>query len=183
MPPAITTFNLTATFDDDRAAQRAADALRRAGFATDQITLDAPRAAPAAHTETRFLWRIVLIVVWWSIVGTAIGAAIGWGIWALGIGPDDTTGLVLQLISWGIFGHLIAGMWAGYLLLADRSKREFSPTTTARTDITLTVRCTTREQLQTARRALTTSGATSIDDPIALYANSPSPLDGEGAGG
>lgn len=39
-------------------------------------------------------------------------------------GPDGTDGLIIQAVSWAIFAHLLGGMWAGYWLLADRSREE-----------------------------------------------------------
>jgi hypothetical protein len=67
-----------------------------------------------------------VIIVLWSVLGGIIGAPIGW-LLAETIGPEGTSGLVVQLVSWIILGHLIAGMLAGYFVLADRTQAEMPP--------------------------------------------------------
>jgi len=108
-----------------------------AGIGPDDITV---RGAddPSAATEGRFMGRIVLIIAFWSVIGTAIGAGFGVAL-ALTIGPSGTQGIIIQAVSWAIFAHLIIGMLAGYLLLADRSEREMSVAPEA----LLVVRCDT----------------------------------------
>lgn len=70
--------------------------------------------------------RLVLIIALWSIIGTAAGAALG-ALLSYTFGPHGTEGLILQAVSWAIFAHLLIGMWAGYLLLADRAQRDIVP--------------------------------------------------------
>ncbi len=69
---------------------------------------------------------MLVAIVLWSVVGAAPGAALGW-LLAETIGPGGTGGLILQVVCWTIVGHLIGGMLAGYLLLADRSAEEMPP--------------------------------------------------------
>jgi hypothetical protein len=84
----------------------------------------APTASNAPEREERFIGRLVLIIVAWSIVGTALGAVLGIVFNALGIGPGGTGGLLIQIASWAIFVHLIGGLWAGYALLTKGESRE-----------------------------------------------------------
>jgi hypothetical protein len=70
---------------------------------------------------------VLIIIVLWSIAGGVFGAGFGW-LLAETIGPDGTAGLILQAVSWIIVGHLIAGMLAGYFVLADRTQRKCRPT-------------------------------------------------------
>lgn len=69
---------------------------------------------------------MLVLIVLWSIPGDVFGAGFGW-LLAETIGPEGAAGLIVQLVSWMIVGHLIAGMLAGYLLLADRTQREMPP--------------------------------------------------------
>ena len=101
--------------------------------------------------EGRFLWRVLALIVVWSIPGGAAGAAAGVALAFAGLGPDGTTGLMVQVVSWLIIGHLLAGMLAGYLLLADRSQREMAPDRAA---FVVTVRCRTGTEHRAALRAL-----------------------------
>ena len=66
-----------------------------------------------------------------------------------------------MIVSFAIFGHLIAGIWAGYLVLADRSQREFAPATTA-AGVAVTVRCENRAEIESARAVLLAHRATSL---------------------
>lgn len=158
---AVPRFDVIASFDDDRRAREAADALMRDGVVPSAVSVT--RTAPSVEgAEPPFFVRVVLVIVWWSIIGTLVGVAIGFGV-AKAIGPDGTMGIVLQTISWGIFGHLIAGMWAGYVLLADRSKREFAPPAAEPRTI-VSVRCDDRLQLDRARRALSQYGPKSVQE-------------------
>ena len=158
-------FSVAGTFRDDSAARLAVGDLRDAGFAPGALTVGRTVAAGTAarrnRDETSFFGHLVWIIVFWSIPGTIIGAAVGWGI-ALAIGIDDTTGIVLMAVSFGIFGHLIAGIWAGYLRLADRSQPEFAPSRVATGGVTLTVRCANRMELQRAHDTLRARGAVAV---------------------
>ncbi len=70
--------------------------------------------------------RFALIVAAWSIAGTAVGAAFG-AVLSYTVGPHGTEGLILLVVTWALFAHLLIGLWAGYILLADRSDAEFTP--------------------------------------------------------
>ncbi len=70
--------------------------------------------------------RFAVIVAAWSVAGTAAGAALG-ALLSYTVGPRGTEGLILLMVTWALFAHLIVGLWAGYVLLADRSDPEFSP--------------------------------------------------------
>ncbi len=79
--------------------------------AADMAVRDAA-VTKAAETagEGRFTGRVVLVVAFWSIIGTAVGAGLGAAI-SLVIGPSGTSGLIIQMSSWAIFAHLLIGLW------------------------------------------------------------------------
>ncbi len=124
------------------------DALLAAGIPADAISVTG--AGPGQ--EGQFLGRIVILIVLWSIPGGALGAATGLLLAIAGIGPQGTTGAVVQVVSWLIIGHLLAGMWAGYLLLADRSHREMAPD--RERCVTVSVKCRNEAEAETARGLL-----------------------------
>jgi hypothetical protein len=66
----------------------------------------------------------VLIVVGWSVVGAVIGAGIGVALAAAGVPPGGGFGVMLQIIAWGLFFHIMAGLWAGYALLTKGEARQ-----------------------------------------------------------
>lgn len=107
---------------------------------------------PAAGHEGPFLGRVVILIVLWSIPGGAVGAFLGLLLAFAGIGPDGTAGTVVQVVSWLIVGHLLAGMWAGYVLLADRSHSEIAPVGEVAIDVSIT--CNHAAELEAARRVL-----------------------------
>jgi hypothetical protein len=120
-------WRVVGAFPDRATAQRAVDALRAAGIGDEAITVAGggpAEAAPRREREERFLGRLVLIVVAWSVIGTLIGVMMGLVFNALGIGPGGTSGLLIQVVSWALFAHLIAGLWAGYALLTKGESRE-----------------------------------------------------------
>lgn len=135
-------------FPDRARADVAVNALLAAGFPADALSVS---GVGSGH-EGRFLGRIVVLIVLWSIPGGALGAALGALLSLAGIGPQGTTGVVVQVVSWLIIGHLLAGMWAGYLLLADRSHREIAPG--RETSVTVSVNCRNEAEAESARRLL-----------------------------
>jgi hypothetical protein len=158
-------FVVAGSFVDESAVRAAVGALRASGVRDDDVeVVAAPASSTRAAGEVRFVWRLVWIVVLWSLVGGVVGALSGAGVVWAGIGGGGTLAIVLQIIGWMIFGHLIAGMWAGYALLADRSKREFAPqgVDAGRMSI-VRVRCCDRPQIDHARRLLDAAAATSVD--------------------
>jgi len=70
--------------------------------------------------------RFAVIVAAWSIAGSAAGAAFG-AVLSYTVGPHGTEGLILLVVTWALFAHLLIGLWAGYILLADRSSAEITP--------------------------------------------------------
>jgi hypothetical protein len=138
------THTITAAFRDRPAADAAADALAAAGVDREDITVTQNAAA-----ETRYLWRLVVIIVLWSVLGGVVGALIG-AVLYTAIGPEGTAGLVFQLVCWALIGHLIVGMVAGYWVLSDRTSREMEPDRGA---WVLTARCS-EEQAGLARGVL-----------------------------
>jgi hypothetical protein len=112
--------SLTATFRELQSARAATQRLRQAGVAPGSIHF---QAGEPAQREAGFLARFVLIVALWSVAGTAVGAALG-AMLSYTVGPHGTDGLILLAISFAVFAHVLAGMWAGYVLLADRTERE-----------------------------------------------------------
>lgn len=83
------------------------------------MALAEPSMVEETVGEVRFMGRIVVVIALASVVGTAIGAALG-ASFAFTIGPPGTSGYIIQIVSWAIFMHLLIGMWAGYPLLADQ---------------------------------------------------------------
>ncbi len=121
------------------------------------MALTTPGMAKETAGEGRFMRRVVVIIALASVAGTALGAALG-AAFAFTIGPPGTSGYVIQIVSWAIFMHLLIGMWAGYLLLADRSGREVRNSG----HVTLTVRCANIDARALAER-LRKLGATSVE--------------------
>jgi hypothetical protein len=117
---------MRASFPDPATAEKARAALLGAGVPPDCIELRHGVLPEARAREARFLWRVLVTIVLWSILGGIIGAPIGW-LLAETIGPEGTAGLIVQLVTWIILGHLIAGMLAGYFVLADRTQPEMPP--------------------------------------------------------
>jgi hypothetical protein len=155
-------FVVAGSFVDESNARAAAGALWASGVRDDDVEVVV--ALPTGAGEVRFVWRLVWIVVLWSVVGGAVGALLGAGVVWAGIGGGGTLAIVLQIIGWMIFGHLIAGMWAGYVLLADRSKREFTPDAGDGGGLSVVrVRCRDRAGIERARDAMMSAGATSVD--------------------
>ncbi len=76
------------------------------------------------------MMRFAVIVAAWSIAGTAAGAAFGAGL-SYTVGPHGTEGLILLVVTWALFAHVLIGLLAGYVLLADRSSAEITPGTAA----------------------------------------------------
>jgi len=126
MPSPPRTTNIRATFPNPAAAEAAANALREAGVLASSIDLQHNVLPDARQREGRFVSRVLVIIVLWSLVGGVIGAGFGW-LLAATIGPEGGAGLIVELVSWIIVGHLIAGMLAGYFVLADRTQREMPP--------------------------------------------------------
>jgi hypothetical protein len=110
---------IRATFGSPADAEFALQQLADIGLPADAITL----ATEPAQREGAFITRLVVAIVLWSILGGAVGVGLGTAIWLI-LGPSGGTGFVIQAVVWGIFGHLIAGLWAGYLLLADRTEAD-----------------------------------------------------------
>jgi hypothetical protein len=126
MPSPTRTSKIRATFPNPAAAEAAANALREAGIPPASLHLQYNVLPEARASEGRFVSRVLVIIVLWSIAGGVIGAGFGW-LLAETLGPEGTAGLIVQLVSWIIVGHLIGGMLAGYFVLADRTQREMPP--------------------------------------------------------
>ena len=125
MPPPRT-IEVRATFPSTAEAEAAANALREAGIPPASLDLQHNVLPEARAREGRFVSRVLIIIVLWSILGGVIGAGFGW-LLAETIGPEGSAGLIVQIVAWIIVGHLIAGMLAGYFVLADRTQREMPP--------------------------------------------------------
>ncbi len=150
---------VSGVFTDSRRAAAAQQHLVESGVSPGDIEVHDPAIAHSAASarEGSFIFRAVVIIVVWSIVGTGIGAGLGAAL-SLTVGPSGTSGLILQMVSWAVFAHLLGGIWAGYLLLADRSGREVGHGR----PVILTVRCDTIEETDLAGR-LAQLGATEIE--------------------
>jgi hypothetical protein len=162
MPPSRT-IEVRATFRHTTEAEAAANALSEAGIPPASLHLQHNVLPDARHREGRFVWRVLIIIVLWSIAGGVIGAGFGW-LLAETIGPEGGAGLIVQIVSWIIVGHLIAGMLAGYFFLADRTQREMPPD---RPVSVLAVRDLDSSQVRRIRRLLRTH------DPLELHVPSP----------
>jgi hypothetical protein len=119
-------LEVQATFAAPGDAEKAAEALLDAGIEPARVTVQHAVLPEARGREGRFVWRVLVIIVFWSIVGAVPGALSGL-LLALTIGPGGTAGLIVQLVCWIIVGHLIGGMLAGYFVLADRRQEEMPP--------------------------------------------------------
>ena len=104
--------------------------------------------------------RIVLAVIGWSVIGTAIGAALG-AVLALTVGPSGTQGLIIQVVSWAIFAHLLIGCGAGYILLADRTESDL-PAVRDATPVVLNLQCATIDETERLTAGLRSLGASEI---------------------
>jgi hypothetical protein len=117
---------ITASFVEPADAEAAAGALVEAGVSRSSVLVRHGVMPEARGREGRFVWRVLVIIVLWSVAGAIPGAAFGW-LLAVTIGPEGTAGLIVQLVCWIIVGHLIGGMLAGYFVLSDRSQEEMPP--------------------------------------------------------
>lgn len=122
------------TFPSEAAAQAARRQLTTVGIDPDTITFSQP-----AGREGSFLTHLVITIALWSVAGAAAGIGLGTIIWLL-LGPEGETGFIIHVVVWGIFGHLIAGMWAGYLGLADRTEADL-PHDRPGQAVTVTIAC------------------------------------------
>ena len=102
-------------------------------------------STPIGRRESSFFGRFLVMVTLWSVLGAAIGVPIAAGLTALGVGPGGAEGLLLQLVAWIIFWHLLIGLWAGYALLMDRSR--FTPGRVSGTQARLEVACRDRDEV------------------------------------
>ena len=114
------TIQIRASFSKRGRAEAAVAAVVGAGISPSSVDLEHGVPPETRGREGRFVWRVLVAIVLWSLAGAVPGAAFGW-LLAETIGPKGTAGLVVQVVSWTIVGHLVAGMLAGYALLADRS--------------------------------------------------------------
>jgi hypothetical protein len=128
-----TETEVTAAYPSANAAEIAVQTLVDAGIPRTSIQV----SEISADEASRYIWRLVVIIVLWSILGGVWGALIGGVLYAT-IGPEGTAGLVFQVVCWALIGHLVVGMIAGYWVLADRTEREMEPD---RNPWLLTVRC------------------------------------------
>lgn len=147
-----------ATFQSQAEADTARERLMGSGLREEDISSvsgDMAMVAASAR-EARTMGRIVVIIVLASVVGTVIGVLTGASLHVL-VGPEGTSGLIIQVVSWAIFAHLLVGMLAGYLLLADRTEREIG----RGRPVTLVIQCANIDA-DTVRKALHGSGASDV---------------------
>ena len=157
MPHRRGDLTITAVFRAPAKAETAAAALAESGIPRISIELQHGTLPEARHREARFVWRVLVAIVLWSIAGAVPGAVFGW-LLAKTIGPEGTAGLIVQVVCWTIVGHLLAGMLAGYALLADRSAEEMPPDR----PVSLLTVCVPEGDLRRVRRLLRAS------DPLDL---------------
>ena len=120
----------------------------------------ATRPAPIRGRDAPVLGKVFWQIVLWGIVGAVIGGLIGLALTAAGVGPDGTAGRTLQIAGWAMFVHIIASLWAGYVVLGTRSTRDLTwqPERGGRILVTLRTSAGRADEAETALRA---SGATS----------------------
>jgi len=150
MSPTTRTIELRASFAHPAAAEAAATILAESGTPGSAIELRHNVLPEARQREARFVLRVLVAILLWSIAEAVPGAIFGW-LLAQTIGPEGTAGLVVQVVCWMIVGHLLAGMLAGYALLADRSAEEMPPD---RPVSLVTVRDMPERDLRRVRRLL-----------------------------
>jgi hypothetical protein len=160
---ALALVSVVAAFSDPLKGQGAVPELRAIGIDASAVTIAGAGAVVESSEPAReagFIWKLVLIIVAWSIVGTVIGAIIGVALAAAGVPPGGTFGVVLQMIAWGLFFHLMAGLWAGYALLTTgESRRPVARSRDGR--VLVSVRCDADEAPAVAA-AMRRAGATSV---------------------
>src|SRR5438105_1431867 len=120
------TVEVRASFAEPDQAKAAAAVLADSGIPRGAIELQHGMLQEARTREARFVWRVLVAILLWSVAGAVPGAAFGL-LLADTIGPEGTAGLIVQIVCWTIVGHLLAGMLAGYALLADRKAEEMPP--------------------------------------------------------
>jgi len=120
------TIAVRASFAEPDQAEAAAAVLVEFGISRTAIELEQGILPEERSREGRFVRRVLIVILLWSIAGAVPGAAFGM-LLAKTIGPEGTAGVVVQVICWTIVGHLIGGMLAGYALLADRRTEEMAP--------------------------------------------------------
>jgi hypothetical protein len=158
---------ITATFATRSEAEAAAETLAESSIPKSAIDIKHEIPPEGARGEAGFLWGVVVAIVLWSIVGAVPGAAFGWLLAEL-IGPEGTEVMIMYVVCMTILGHLVAGMLAGYALLADRTTAEVLPD--QRTSI-LTVRSVSEqdrhriEDLLRSGNALTVSATAERNIP------------------
>jgi hypothetical protein len=150
-------------FGDAASAQSAAEDLRRSGIDPRAISIAGAGAiAPSnePQREAGFIWRLVVIVVVWSIIGVAIGVVIGIALAAAGVPPGGAFGVLVQAIAWGLFFHIMVGLWAGYALLTSgESRRPVARVGDGR--VIVSVRCDA-DRASVVRAQLASAGARTI---------------------
>jgi hypothetical protein len=155
---------VVASLPDAASARRAETALLAAGVSPASIIVAGAPAGGAARSpaerEGHFLWRLVLIVVVWSVVGTLIGVVMGLALNAAGIGPEGGAGILIQIASWAVFAHLIAGMWAGYALLTRSESRQAAALPGGR--VVISVQCSDASETARVTSIMRAAGATAV---------------------
>lgn len=152
------TIEIRASFSKRGHAEAAVAAVVEAGISPSSVELQHGVLPETRDREGRFIWRVLVAIVLWSIAGAVPGATFGW-LLAETIGPEGTAGLVVQVVCWTIVGHLVAGMLAGYALLADRSAEEMPPD---RPISLLSVRDVPEGDVRRVRRLLKATGPLDI---------------------
>lgn len=155
-PPNRAPFEVAATYGDQAAARAARARLQDAGIDPGLVSLSFVPITAAAAGEGRFLGRLVWVIVLWSVVGGVAGAALALLLAWVGVGPSGSAGFWIQFGGWVIFGHLLAGMWAGYVILSGPEAR---PERERRAGVTVSVRCASQAEMQRAEALLSAPGA------------------------
>lgn len=156
---------MVASFADAAAARAAMERLRALGFAPDALELVGGAPAPAVcaqHRDAPVLSSVFWQILVWGTVGAVIGAVAGVAFVATGIGPGGPVGVGLQVAGWAMFAHIIASLWAGYIVLGTRSTRELTWQPQRQGRILVRVRCATPDEPDRASSELRAAGASGV---------------------
>lgn len=140
--------------------------LRSGGFDSAALELvggpPAPTPRASANRDAPKLRTVFWQILLWGALGAVIGGVIGVAFVAAGIGPGGPAGAGLQIAGWAMFAHIIASLWAGYVVLGTRSTRDLTWQPQRAGRVLLRVRCDGPGAAARAQAELRASGASGI---------------------
>src|SRR2546428_8599703 len=120
------TIEIRASFAQASAAEGLAAALADSGIPRASIAVQHGILPEARTREGRFVWRVLIRIVLWSIAGAVPGAAFGW-LLAETIGPEGTAALACQSAGWWTAATSFPEIFAAYALLPTPAARKPPP--------------------------------------------------------